>query len=38
VQRLAVGGVQDLLRLVDLAQVDKRGGKHQQRLDLARIG
>jgi hypothetical protein len=37
VQRLAVGGVQDLLRLVELAQVDKRGGKRQQRLDIARI-
>src|SRR5262249_56254429 len=37
-QRLAVGGVQDFLRLVELAQVDKRGGERQQRLDMAGIG
>jgi len=38
VQRLAVDGAEDLLRLVELAQVHQGGGERQQRLDIARIG
>ena len=36
-QRLVVGGAEDILRLVELAQVDQGGGERQQRLDIAGI-
>jgi hypothetical protein len=37
VHRLAAGGVQDLLGLAELAQIDKGGGQHQQRLYMTSI-
>ncbi len=37
-QHLAASGAQDFLRLAELAQIDKRGGERQQRLDMACIG
>ena len=38
VQRLGVRGLEDVLRLVKLAEVDEGGGQHEQRLDMAGIG
>ena len=38
VQRLGVRGLEDVLRLVELAQVDQGRGEREQRLDLAGIG